>query len=61
MREDISHITIFADNSDMTVYEFFNEIEMSVMGWGMNSQGVYLLLKLLSKELKTKTEDVSES
>ena len=61
MREDISHITIFADNSDMTVYEFFNEIEMSLMGWGMNSQGVYLLLKLLSKELKTKTEDVSES
>ena len=40
VRGDITYIIVFTDNSDKTVYEFFNEIEMSLMGWGMNGQPV---------------------
>ena len=45
---DISHSGIFSDISDKTVFEFFNEIEMSLMGWGTNGQRAHLLRKLLS-------------
>ena len=56
----VSHISTFADNSYKTVYEFFNEIEMSLMGWGTNSQRAHLLHKLPSEEIKTKV-DVAEN
>ena len=31
------------------------------MGWGTNAQRAHLLTKLLSEEIKTKIDDVSES
>ena len=58
---DSSHIRIFSDNSDKTVFEFFNEIEMSLMGWRTNGQRAHLLRKFLSEEIKTKVDDVTES
>ena len=57
VKGDIMHISVFADNLDKTVYEFFNKIKMSLMGWGTNSQMAYLLL---SEKIKNKTDGVSE-
>ena len=55
-----AHIEIFSDNSVRTVFEFFNEIGMSLIGWGTNIQRAHLLRKLLSEEIKTKVNDVLE-
>ena len=58
---DVTHISVLADNSDKTVYEFFNEMEMSLMGGGTHAQWTYLIPYLLSEEIKTETDGVSES
>ena len=35
---DTSNIGVFTDNSTRTVYEFIQELEMAIMGWGNNQQ-----------------------
>ena len=53
-RGDISHIGLFSNNSDKTVFEIFNKIEMCLKGWGTNGQRAHLLKKHLSEEIKNK-------
>ena len=35
---DTSKLTIFSDNSEKTVYEFFDALELCMMGWGTGRQ-----------------------
>ena len=54
---DLSHMSIFSDNSVKTVYAFFEEIDMSMGGWGTSKQLVHLLHGLLSEEIKSQVAD----
>ena len=58
---DFSHFGMFSDNSDKNIFEFFYELEMSLMGWVTNGQRAHLLRKFLSEETKTKVDKVSDS
>ena len=35
---DISNVGIFTDNAEKTVYEFLDEIEIGLLGWGTSRQ-----------------------
>ena len=58
---DTSKLTVFSDNSEKTVYEFFDSLELCLMGWGTGKQRAQELRSLLSEELKDQLEDKLES
>ena len=55
---DTSSIGVFTDNFTRTIYEFIQELEMAIMGWGNNQQrGNKLYNHRLATGIKAKTVD----
>ena len=58
---DISNLKIFSDNTHKTIFEFLEEIDMALLGWGTSKQRTHLLGKLLSEDIKSKIIDFSDN
>ena len=59
---DTSNIGIFTDNADKTVYEFLDEIEIALLGWGTSRQrAAQLYNRHLSEDIKSRTLDCSDN
>ena len=59
---DTSNIGIFTDNADKTVYEFLDEIEIGLLGWGTTRQrAAQLYNRHLSEDIKSRTLDCSDN
>ena len=61
LKGDSSSIGIFSSNAEMTVYEFIEQIDIAMTGWGTSKQKAnQLYTKHLSEDLKTKTVKISQ-
>ena len=61
-RGDISNVGIFTDNADKTVYEFLDEIEIGLLGWGTSRQrAAQIYNRHLSEDIKSRTLDCSDN
>ena len=58
---DISNLKIFSDNTHKTIFEFLEEIDMALLGWGTSKQRAHILGKLLSEDIKSKIIDFSDN
>ena len=59
---DISNVGIFIDNAEKTVYEFLEEIEIGLLGWGTSRQrAAHIYNRHLSKDIKSRTLDCSDN
>jgi len=59
---DISNAGIFTDNAEKTVYEFLDEIEIGLLGWGTSKQrAAQLYNRHLSEDIKSRTLDCSDN
>ena len=59
---DISNIGVFTDNAEKTVYEFLDEIEIGLLGWGTSKQqAAQIYNRHLSEDLKSRTLDCSDN
>ena len=57
-KRDTSEIGIFTNNSTRTIFEFFQDLEMAIMGWENNQQrGNKVYNHHLSTGIKAKTVD----
>ena len=59
-RGDITKIGIFANNAEKTVFEFIEETDLGMLGWGTSKQRASLLCKHLSEEIKSRIADFSD-
>ena len=59
---DISNIGVFTDNAEKTVYEFIDEIEIGLLGWGTSKQrAAQIYNRHLSEDIKSRTLDCSDN
>ena len=58
---NLDHLGIFTNNASKTVYEFFDDAEMALMGWGNSRQRAYQLFNHLSEPIKAKLTDISDN
>jgi len=59
---DTSNIGTFTDNAEKTVYEFLDEIEIGLLGWGTSRQrAAQLYNRHLSEDIKSRTLDCSDN
>ena len=59
---DISSVGVFANNADKTIYEFFDEVEIGLLGWGTSKQrAAQLYNNHLSEDIKAKTLECSDN
>ena len=59
---DISNIGVFTDNAEKTVYEFLEEIEIGLLGWGTSRQrAAQIYNRHLSEDIKSRTLDCSDN
>ena len=59
---DTSAIGIFVNNAEKTVFEFFEEIEICLLGWGTGKQRASQLYnKHLSDDIKSQTIDIADN
>ena len=62
LKGDISNVGIFTDNAEKTVYEFLEEIEIGLLGWGTSRQrAAQLYNRHLSEDIKSRTLDCSDN
>ena len=60
-RGDLSQIEKFSDNKSKSIYEFFEDLEIGLVGWGTNKQRATLIYsKYLSEDIKSKTINISD-
>jgi len=60
-RGDLSQIEKFSDNKSKSIYEFFEDLEIALVGWGTNKQRATLIYsKYLSEDIKSKTINISD-
>ena len=59
-RGDITKIGIFANNAEKTVFEFIEETDLGMLGWGTSKQRASLVCKHLSEEIKSRIADFSD-
>jgi len=60
-RGDISRLIIFNNNAEKTVFEFIDEADMAMLGWGTSKQRASLLSQHLSEEIKSRTAEFSDN
>ena len=60
-RGDISRLGIFNNNAEKTVFEFIEEADLAMLGWGTSKQRASLLIKHLSEEIKSRIADFSDN
>ena len=60
-RGDISRLGIFNNNAEKTVFEFIEEADLAMLGWGTSKQRASLLIKHLSEEIKSRVADFSDN
>ena len=60
-RGDISRLIIFNNNAEKTVFEFIDEADMAMLGWGTSKQRATLLSQHLSEEIKSRTAEFSDN
>ena len=59
---NVGAVGTFSDNADKTVFEFLEQLDLSLTGWGSNSQRASELYhNHLSEDIKTKTVNISAS
>ena len=58
---NLDHLGVFTNNAAKTIYEFFDDAEMALMGWGNSRQRAYQLFNHLSEPIKAKLEDISDN
>ena len=51
---DIADVGIFSDNTDKTVFEFLESVELGYIDWRNNKQNASKLCKHLSDDLRDK-------
>ena len=59
-RGDITKIGVFANNAEKTVFEFIEETDLGMLGWGTSKQRASLLCKHLSEEIISRIADFSD-
>ena len=59
-RGDISRLIMFNNNAEKTVFEFIDEADMAMLGWGTSKQRASLLSQHLSEEIKSRTAEFSD-
>ena len=60
-RGDISRLIMFDNNAEKTVFEFIDEADMAMLGWGTSKQRASLLSQHLSEEIKSRTAEFSDN
>ena len=60
-RGDISRLGVFNNNAEKTVFEFIEEADLAMLGWGTSKQRASLLNKHLSEEIKSRIADFSDN
>ena len=60
-RGDISRLIMFNNNAEKTVFEFIDEADMAMLGWGTSKQRASLLSQHLSEEIKSRTAEFSDN
>ena len=59
---DISSVGVFTNNAEKTIYEFFEEVEIGLLGWGTSKQrAAQLYNNHLSEDIKAKTLECSDN
>ena len=59
---DVSMVGVFSDNTDKTIYEFMELLEINLIGWGSNRQRANTLFNdHLSENIKSKTITISDN
>ena len=59
---NVGAVGIFSDNADKTIYEFIEQLDLALTGWGSNTQRASELYhNHLSEDIKTKTVNISTS
>ena len=59
---DTTSIGVFSNNADKTVFEFFEEVELCLLGWGTGKQrATQLYNNHLSDDIKSQTIDISDN
>ena len=59
---NVETVGIFSDNASKTVYEFIEQLDLALTGWGSNTQRANELYhNHLSEDIKTKTVNISTS
>lgn len=52
---------IFNNKAEKTVFEFIEEADLAMLGWGTSKQRASLLIKHLSEEIKSRIADFSDN
>lgn len=60
-RGDITRLGRFANNANKTLFEFIDEVDLAMFGWGTSKQREALLSGYLNKEIKFRTAEFSDN
>ena len=59
---DLSGVGIFSNNANKSIFEFFEDLELGLTGWGTGKQrATQLFNNHLSENIKSQTQDISHS
>ena len=59
---DLSGVGIFSNNTEKSIFEFFEDLELGLTGWGTGKQrATQLFNNHLSENIKSQTQDISYS
>ena len=61
VKGDLSMVGVFSDNAKKSIYEFVEDLEIALVGWGSNKQRAMLVFsKHLSEDIKAKSLNISD-
>ena len=61
VKGDLSGVGIFSNNANKSIYEFFEDLEIALVGWGSNKQRAMLVFsKHLTEDIKAKSLNISD-
>ena len=61
VKGDLSGVGIFSNNANKSIYEFFEDLEIALVGWGPNKQrAMPVFSKHLTEDIKAKSLNISD-
>ena len=61
VKGDLSGVGIFSNNANKSIYEFFEDLEIALVGWGSNKQRAMLVFsRHLTEDIKAKSLNISD-